>query len=63
MLTDALSLKVEYRHDFLGDIDWDEAPFDPEWGGVDEDNNMNGSVDFSRDTVRAVVSWRFGMGL
>ena len=61
MLTDALSIKIEYRHDFLDDIDWDEAPFDPEWGGVDFDNNMNGSADFSRDTIRGVLSWRFGL--
>lgn len=61
LLTDSISLKIEYRHDFLDSIDWDEAAFDPEWGGVDEDNNIEGEVDFSRDTIRAVLSWRFGM--
>lgn len=61
LLTENISLKIEYRHDFLDSIDWNGAPFDPEWGGVDEDNNADGKVDFSRDTVRAVLSWRFGL--
>ena len=63
MLTESLSLKLEYRHDFLDSIKWNEAAFDPEWGGVDEDNTSSGEVKFSRDTLRAVISWRFGMGL
>ncbi|WP_119274085.1 outer membrane protein [Taklimakanibacter deserti] len=58
MLTENLSLKVEYRHDFLDSIEWDEKAFDPEWG-VDEENRHSGEVDFGRDTVRAVISWRF----
>jgi len=61
LLTDSISLKLEYRHDFLDSVKWNGAPFDPEWGGVDPDNNASGKVDFSRDTLRAVVSWRFGM--
>lgn len=52
LLTESLSLKIEYRHDFLDKI---------EWSGVDPDNNASGKVDFSRDTLRAVLSWRFGM--
>lgn len=61
LLTESISLKVEYRHDFLDSIKWDQAAFDPEWGGVDEGNTSEGKVDFSRDTIRAVLSWRFGM--
>jgi outer membrane immunogenic protein len=55
MIWDAASLKVEYRHDFLDDIEWDEC-------GANDDCNERtaGEVDFSRDTVRAVLSWRFG---
>lgn len=63
LLTESISLKIEYRHDFLDNIQWDQAAYDPEWGGVDEDNTSEGEVKFSRDTVRAVLSWRFGMGL
>jgi|GEM_PF-556397 len=58
MLTENLSLKVEYRHDFLDSIEWDQRAFDPEWG-IDEENRHSGEVDFGRDTVRAVISWRF----
>lgn len=61
LLTENISLKVEYRHDFLGKIDWDQAAFDPEWGGVDPDNRSSGKVNFDRDTIRAVLSWRFGL--
>jgi outer membrane immunogenic protein len=57
MLWESVSLKLEYRHDFLDSIDWDEAADDPEWG-VDEDNRHSGEVDFDRDTIRAVLSWR-----
>lgn len=53
-LNESISLKIEYRHDFLGSIKWDEAPFDP-------GNTASGELDFSRDTLRAVLSWRFGM--
>lgn len=64
MFTESLSVKVEYRHDFLDDIQWDEFGNDPseDDGGVDEDNTHTGKVDFSRDTVRAVLSWRFNPG-
>jgi outer membrane immunogenic protein len=58
-LTDWISLKIEYRHDFLDDIKWSEAAFDPDWGGVDPDNTMHGRVNFDRDTIRAVLSLRF----
>lgn len=61
MLTEAFSLKVEYRHDFLSSIDWDGPAYDPEWGGVDYDNTTYGKVDFGRDTIRAVLSYRFGI--
>lgn len=54
MIWDAVSLKLEYRHDFLDDIDWDVCD-DEECG-----QRETGKVDFSRDTVRAVLSWRFG---
>jgi outer membrane immunogenic protein len=59
--TDALSLKAEYRHDFLGSVRWDEVPYDPEWGGYDDGNFASGNVDFGRDTVRLVLSYRFNM--
>ena len=54
LITANLSLKVEYRHDFLDEIDFDEAHAN---NGVIL--TQEGSVDFSRDTVRAVLSWRF----
>jgi outer membrane immunogenic protein len=59
--TDAISLKVEYRHDFLGSVKWDEASYDPEWDGVDDDNTSYGKASFDRDTIRAVLSFRLGM--
>jgi outer membrane immunogenic protein len=64
MVTENLSLKVEYRHDFLDDIQWNGFANDPDDddGGIDEDNTHSGKVDFSRDTVRAVLSWRFNPG-
>jgi outer membrane immunogenic protein len=60
LLTDNISVKVEYRHDFLDDIKWSQAAFDPQWG-IDDDNLHRGKVKFGRDTVRAVLSWRFNM--
>lgn len=59
LLTESLSLKLEYRHDFLDNIEWDGFAFDPNEGEINEDNRHYGKVDFSRDTVRAVLSWRF----
>jgi outer membrane immunogenic protein len=57
MLWDAVSLKLEYRHDFLDDLDFNEPTED----GEDDNTSFHeGQVDFSRDTVRAVLSWRFG---
>jgi outer membrane immunogenic protein len=57
LLTENVSLKLEYRHDFLGDVDWDECGEDDD--GPDCENIATGEVDFGRDTIRAVISWRF----
>lgn len=57
MIWEGVSLKVEYRHDFLDDVDFSEFT---ENGQSDHDSFHEGSVDFSRDTVRGVLSWRFG---
>jgi outer membrane immunogenic protein len=54
MLTDMFSIKLEYRHDFLDDIEWDESEFSPITS-----TETSGKVDFSRDTVRAVISLHF----
>ncbi|MGE3875171.1 MAG: outer membrane protein [Parvibaculaceae bacterium] len=61
LITENLSLKLEYRHDFLDDIDVDETTTFDVFGGSDPDLaiNQTANVDFSRDTVRAVLSWRF----
>jgi outer membrane immunogenic protein len=59
MLWEAVSLKVEYRHDFLDDIDI-EGECGTDDDGPDCENLGDANVDFSRDTVRAVLSWRFG---
>jgi outer membrane immunogenic protein len=58
MIWEAVSLKVEYRHDFLDDVEFDEFGVNDD--GPDEDERHTGEVDFSRDTIRAVLSWRFG---
>jgi outer membrane immunogenic protein len=60
-----VSLKIEYRHDFLDDAEADvsERVFTFEGGILDGDHidaNKEASVDFSRDTIRGVISWRFG---
>lgn len=62
LITENLSLKVEYRHDFLGDLDFSQTTvFENADIGPFEDVAAvhDGKVDFSRDTVRAVLSWRF----
>jgi outer membrane immunogenic protein len=57
MLWESISLKLEYRHDFLDDIDVSQqADID----GGDQSEHHDASVDFERDTVRGVLSWRFG---
>lgn len=61
LLTENISLKIEYRHDFLGDVSWNQAAFDPEEGEVDDGNTSSGKVNFDRDSIRAVLSWRFGL--
>jgi outer membrane immunogenic protein len=58
MLTHLISLKLEYRHDFLDDIEWDETTLDPDLFSETETRH-SGEVDFSRDTIRAVISLRF----
>jgi outer membrane immunogenic protein len=55
MLTDTFSIKLEYRHDFLDDIKWNETDF---FDGISA-TQTSGKVDFSRDTVRAVISVHF----
>lgn len=64
LITESLSLKIEYRHDFLDDIDFDQAfnVGDINDDGTDDFVAQEGKVDFSRDTVRAVLSWRFNPG-
>jgi outer membrane immunogenic protein len=58
MLTEYLSLKLEYRHDFLDDIEWDETTIDDDILSTTVTRH-SGEVDFSRDTIRAVISLRF----
>jgi outer membrane immunogenic protein len=62
MIWEAVSLKVEYRHDFLDDLDFEGEPRQDEDSSSppDDEDTHDGSVDFSRDTIRAVLSWRFG---
>jgi outer membrane immunogenic protein len=64
LITENLSLKVEYRHDFLDSLDFDQVQIfeDAGPGGTDLALVQDASVDFSRDTVRAVLSWRFNPG-
>jgi opacity protein-like surface antigen len=60
MLWESVSLKLEYRHDFLDDVDFDESEEVADFGDFGHlDVNREGSVDFERDTIRAVLSWRF----
>lgn len=54
LLSELFSVKLEYRHDFLDSIEWDE---EGEFGA-----QQSGKVDFDRDTVRAVFSIRFNTG-
>jgi outer membrane immunogenic protein len=54
MLTEMFSIKLEYRHDFLDDIKWNESDIDDF-----DSTEASGKVDFSRDTVRAVISLHF----
>jgi len=65
MITESLSLKVEYRHDFLDDIEFSKTTFfeDIDDAGDDIALVQDGKVDFSRDTVRAVLSWRWNPGM
>lgn len=61
LITENLSLKVEYRHDFLGDVEGDSSEIllqdNDDGDNISLDNETK--VDFSRDTIRAVLSWRF----
>jgi outer membrane immunogenic protein len=57
LLSDIFSIKLEYRHDFLDDINWSESVVDD--GFITETSETSGKVDFGRDTVRAVISLRF----
>lgn len=65
LITESLSLKVEYRHDFLNDMKINETTVfeDADIGPFQDIAVTNDTkVDFSRDTVRAVLSWRFNPG-
>jgi len=64
LITENLSLKVEYRHDFLDDLNASETTIfeDAGPGGTDLAVVQDAKVDFSRDTIRAVLSWRFNPG-
>lgn len=65
LLTENISLKLEYRHDFLNDIQVNDSTtfVDANIGPFDDIAVLNDTkVDFSRDTVRAVLSWRFNPG-
>lgn len=68
LITENLSLKLEYRHDFLDDLTFggsthfEEVISGPDDAHIDLDVNQEGKVDFSRDTIRAVLSWRFNPG-
>jgi outer membrane immunogenic protein len=59
LLWENVSLKVEYRHDFLDEIEFeDRTVLDEDDDGDQLVLDHDGSVDFGRDTIRAVLSWR-----
>ncbi len=55
-----MSLKLEYRHDFLDDVEAEQTTvfFEDDDDGDTIDGQKEASVDFERDTIRAVLSWR-----